>query len=82
MKKLLLALALVAVVAVICVILIGIGGGGGSSDAKCEVNWAAMDVSPGDEEAVKALILYLDQEPGSVGYILKQCFENGWTGYR
>lgn len=46
--------------------------------ASCRANWNAMDVEPGDEDAVVALILYIDQTPGTIGSALQECLLDGW----
>ena len=58
------------------------GYGKGYTETECELNWDAMNVDPGDEVAVAQLIISRNQLPGTVGYALKVCIEDGWMGYR
>ena len=91
MKKLALGLALLAML----VAVIGCGSStsssapnvlsktyGGHTSEECAVEWDGLDVDAGDESFYVNLILNTVHAPDSVGFLLEECINGGWTGWR
>jgi len=72
MKKLMLVLFVLMIV----------GCSTGPSDEACQLNWDAMEVERGSEALIAGMIMNTEHIPDSIGFVLKECLESGWDGWR
>ena len=81
----------ISLVLIMVVLLVACGGGdpvggsndGGSSiDAYCENAWEQAEVDAGGEGSFVNMVLNNEWAPDSIGYAIKDCINNGWTGDR
>lgn len=54
----------------------------GPSDEDCDLAWNQLDVDPGDEAFYVNIVLNTNHAPDTVGFMIEECIEGRWDGWR